>query len=116
MMIMPLQEAKDCFHNWWKAMQTMQATHGEPADGMEKFPEFVALAEAHDALLTALVNETGYDAFIFRKTVLMAMEEVLDDDDDTPTEQQVDEIMQLTLAFSAATHKRVEQMEGKQPN
>lgn len=115
-MNMPLQDAKDCFRNWWRAMQAMQAKYGEPADGMEKLPEFHALAEAHDAMLTALVHETGYDAYIFRKTVLMAMENVLDDTDDTPSDDQVDEIMHLSLAFAAATHKRVELMEGKQPN
>jgi len=115
-MNMPLQSAKDCFRNWWRVMQTMSAKYGDPEDSMEKMPEFHELAEAHDALLTALVHETGIDAYIFRKTVLMAMENVLDSEDTTPTDDQVDEIMHLSLAFAAATHKRVQMMEGKPPN
>lgn len=112
----PMQDAKDCFHDWWRVMQAMTAKYGQPEDGMEELPEYPVLAKAHNDLVAALVKETGYDGFIFKKTVLMAMENVLDDEEATPSDEQVNDILHLSLAFAAATDKRMKAMEGKLPD
>ena len=111
-----MQHAKHCFRHWGEVMQAMSAKYGKPTEGIQEYPEFPMLAEAHNELLAALVQETGYDPHIFKRTVLMAMENVLDDEDSTPTDAQVDDIMHLSLAFAAATDKKVRAMEGKLPD
>ena len=99
-----------------EVMQAMSAKYGKPTEGIQEYPEFPMLAEAHDDLLAALVKETGYDPHIFKRTVLMAMDNILDDEDSTPTDEQVDNIMHLSLAFAAATDKKMRAMEGKLPD
>lgn len=113
---MELTQAKTAFRNWWSLMQMMSSKYGDPDEAgldVEKTPEFGELANAHTTLLLELHNATGIDAFIFRKTVLMAMHNVLDDEDIHPTENQLDEIMEQTVAFSAATEAKVRQMQGE---
>jgi hypothetical protein len=113
---MELTQAKAAFRNWWNIMQVMSAKYGDPDEAgldVEKTPEFDELANAHTRLLLELHNATGIDAFIFRKTVLMAMHNVLDDEDVQPSESQINEIMEQTVAFSAAAEAKVRQMQGE---
>jgi hypothetical protein len=115
---MQLQEAKVFFRQWWDTMQTMQSKYGGPEDGpdIEERPEFGELQAAHFGLCHSMSEQTGISPFIFRKAILMAMEKTLQPDDDNPTDEQVDSILDLSLAFAMAANQRVNEHEGKPLN
>jgi hypothetical protein len=115
---MQLQEAKTFFRQWWDTMQLMQTKYGGPEDGpdIEQRAEFDELQTAHFGLCHSMSEQTGISPLIFRKAILMAMEKTLNPDDADPSEEQVDSILDLSLAFAMAANQRVNEHEGKPLN
>ena len=98
-------------------MQKCQAKYGCPEnhENSEEFrnsSEYLELEQAHKALIAELWFITGIETDIFRKTVLMAMNQVFEEDDSDPTEDQVSQTIELAIAFSAAATFKARQMEG----
>jgi len=115
---MQLQDAKTFFRQWWDSMQVMQSKYGGPEEGpeIETRPEFEELQAAHHGLCHSMSEQTGISPMIYRKAILMAMEKTLHPDDDDPTEEQVDNILDLSMAFAMAANRRVNYHEGKPLN
>jgi hypothetical protein len=112
---MQLQDAKIFFRQWWDTMQIMQSKYGGPDDGtdIEERPEFDDLQSAHFSLCQTMADQTGISIHIYRKAIVMAMEKTLDPEDSNPTDEQVDNILDLSMSFAMAANRRINHHEGK---
>jgi hypothetical protein len=117
-MNMQMQHTKECFRQWWSVMQTMQAKYGNPVitPAFAALPEYPLLYKSYRDLLSSLHTATGLNPFLFERTLLMAMERVLDPDVVLPSETELDKILEISVAFAASAQQQINNHEGQPPN
>lgn len=119
-MNLTLTEAKTAFRTWWIVMSEMSAKYGDPEGvNMKALPEYPEMDHALTQMLTELSLATGFCEGILRNTVIMAMSKVMDTHDmerSGLTETHLDQILELTLGYTAATTARLRFNQGQLAN
>lgn len=106
---------KEVFREWWSLVFALQKREKDLARASET-EEFQLLVSAQHRLLFEVHRATGFPVSILRKTVIMAMEKILGDEDQDPTEDQINQVLDLALAFSAAAQHKVNVNLQEKPN
>jgi hypothetical protein len=106
---------KAVFREWWELIFSLQ-DYSKDLQEVSKTEEFQLSVVAQQRLLFEVHRATGFPVTILKKTVIMAMEKVLGDNDRNPTEDQINQVLELVVAFSAAAQQKINRNLLEQPN